>query len=129
MNIAEQIRQSKAKITKLEFDLAVERELLIRFQTIEDDNQNTTQDEPRPIMSDSIVPHVQSALETKGKSMKVAQIVKAIQQQGFHFEGKTSPVRLVASALTRRKDLFVRVGRGMYDLKSRLPKQGTLIQQ
>lgn len=49
--------------------------------------------------------------------MKVAQLTKAIQQQGFHFKGKTEPKRLVASALIRRNDLFKRVERGQYKLK------------
>jgi len=125
MNVTDQIKESKAKIAKLEF----EKELLVRFQAMENNNQDSARGEPRSISPDSIVPHIQSAFEAKGKAMKVAQLVKVIQQQGFHFEGKTAPQRLVLSALTRRKDLFVRIGRGMYDLKSRMPKQGTLIQQ
>ncbi len=118
MNLTEQIKECKAKIADLEFNLAVERAVLLRLSDIGNTNQTTTSDEPRPIIPGSIVPYIRSILIAKGKPMKVAQLYKAIQQQGIHIEGKTQPKRLISSALIRRSDLFERVGRGLYKLKT-----------
>jgi hypothetical protein len=119
MNLTEQIKECKAKIVELEFNLAVERAVLARLTVIGDGQQAAISDEPRPIIRDSIVAPIQSVLNSTNKPMKVAQLLKAIKQQDFHFHGKTEPKRLISSALNRRSDLFERVGRGLYDLKSR----------
>jgi hypothetical protein len=123
MNIADQIRQCKERIAELEIDLRIEKAVLLRLSAIGNDDENTAREEPRPIMADSVIPHIQAVFDAKGKPMKVAAIVKALQREGFHFEGKTTPMKLISSALTRRKDLFERVGRGLYRLKT---KEGIL---
>jgi len=117
MNVTEQIKKCKAEIADLEFKLAVEKAVFARFSAIVNSGQIATQDESRPIIPNSIVPHIRSILLAKGKPMKVAQLYKAIQKQGIPIKGKTEPKRLISSALTRRNDLFQRVGRGLYKLK------------
>ncbi|MBL7152095.1 MAG: hypothetical protein ISS79_00135 [Phycisphaerae bacterium] len=121
MKLTDQIKECKAKIVDLEFNLAVERAVLERLVAIGNGEKNATPDKARPIIAHSIVPHIRAALLAKGKAMKVTQLLRAMQQKGVQIEGKTSPKRLISSALTRRKDLFKRVDRGLYDLKSRRP--------
>lgn len=117
MNITDQIKECKAKIIDLEFNLAVERAVLARLSVIGNGQQTVISDEPRPIIPDSIVGPIQSVLNATSKPMKVAQLLQAIKRQDFHFHGKTEPQRLIASALNRRTDLFERKSRGLYQLK------------
>jgi hypothetical protein len=118
MKLTDQIKQCKAKIADFEFNLAVERAVLTRLVAIGNGEQDSAPDEARPIIADSIVPHIRSALLAKGKPMKVVQLLKSMKQNGVKIEGKTDPKRLISSALTRRKDLFERVDRGLYQLKA-----------
>ena len=118
MNLTEQLKECKIKIAELEFNLAVERAVLTRLGNINNGEKTAISDEPRPIISNSIVPQIQRVLAEKNRPMKVAQLVRAIQHQDFQFEGKTEPKKLVSSALNRRDDLFERAGRGLYKLKT-----------
>lgn len=119
MNLAEEIKISKAKIATLEFNLAVEKAVFARLSVIGNTDQTTTSDEQRSIIPGSIVPYIRTILINKGKPMKVAQLAKAIKLQGIHIKGKTQPKRLISSALVRRNDLFERVERGLYQLKAK----------
>ena len=62
MNVSSQIKECKAKIADLEFKLAVEQAVLMRFTAIGNNNQIATRHEPRPIIADSIAPHIKSVL-------------------------------------------------------------------
>lgn len=119
MDITNQLRKCKEKITDLEFSLAVERAVFARLSAIDNPGQIATQDESRPIIADSIVPHIKAVLMNALFPMRTKEVVAAIKQQGIHIEGKTEPKRLISSALTRRKDLFERVSRGRYQLKAK----------
>lgn len=119
MDITNQIKKCKAKIADLEFNIAVEKAVLARLIAIDNFGQIATQDESRPIIADSIVPHIKSVLMNANMPMRTTEVTAAIQKQGIHIEGKTEPKRLVSSALTRRNDLFERVSRGRYRLKKK----------
>jgi len=116
-SLSKQVEKSKAKITEMEFNLAVEREVLLRLLAMQNGEHNTDSDKSRPIIADSIVPHIQSVLESQKKPMKVRAILKAIEKEGIEIEGKTEPKRLISSALVRRSDLFERVDRGLYKIR------------
>lgn len=118
MKLTDEIKACKANIGDLEFNLAVERALLERFVAMENGDQSAAPDGPRRIIPDSIVPHIQSILLAKGKSMKVAQVAREIELRGIEVKGKTDLKRLISSALIRRSDLFKRVHRGLYRLKA-----------
>lgn len=129
MNVADQIRKCKAKIADLEFNLAVERAVFTRLSAIDNSGQIATQDESRPIIADSIVPHIKSVLMNSLLPMRTKEVVAAIQKQGIRIEGKTEPKRLISSALTRRKDLFERVSRGRYRLRARTDETTKITQE
>jgi len=117
-SIDDQIKECKDKIAEYEFHLAVERKVLERLTVISKAQKISGTNEPRPIIPDSIVPHITSALRKSGKAMRITELATEIQRQNVTIDGKTKPKRLISSALTRRKDLFERVGRGMYKLKT-----------
>lgn len=119
MNVTDQLKKCKAKIADLEFNLAVERAVFTRLSAIDNSGQIATQDEPRPIIADSIIPHIKDVLMNVLLPMRATDITAAIQKQGIRIEGKTEPKRLISSALTRRNDLFERVSRGRYRLKAK----------
>jgi len=115
--LAEQIKESKSKISKMEFEIAVEHAVLLRLIAMQNGDKSEDSDKSRPIIADSIVPQIQSVLKAKSKPMKNNQILESLDQQGFKFEGKTEPKRLIQSALIRRGDLFERIGRGLYQIR------------
>jgi len=116
-SIDDQIRECKDKIVDYEFKLAVERKVLERLTAISKAQKKFDTDESRPIVQDSIVPHITAVLQKAGKAMRIAELALEIQRQNVTIEGKTEPKRLISSALTRRNDLYERVDRGMYKLK------------
>lgn len=118
MNIADQIKKCKAKIANLEFNLAVEQAVLVRLNAIDNSGQIATQNESRPIIANSIVPHIRSVLMKVDRPMKVSELAKTIKEQDIRIKGKTELKRLISSALVRRNDLFERVSRGLYQLKA-----------
>ena len=68
--------------------------------------------------STSIAEFVAKALMENGEPMRVKDIVRTLVENGITSSQGESPVNSVLSALSRRSDLFERVSRGCYVLRS-----------
>lgn len=117
-SISDQIKECKARIVDLKFQLAVEEAVLARLNAIANTDKSIISKDSRPTIPDSIVPHIKSVLRESGKAMRIVEIASEIKRKNVTIEGKTKPKRLISSALTRRNDIFERVDRGLYKLKT-----------
>lgn len=123
-SIAEQIRQCEEKIQQLrsaadriKFDLAVEEAVLIRLRTI-NEAMSVNSDTPTKIPG-SVASRIEGLFVSTGGPMNVNSITEALEKAGVSSESTEGLKPTVAAALSRRKDLFVRVGKGEWDLASR----------
>jgi hypothetical protein len=128
-SIADQIRQCESKIRELrntservKFDLAVEEAVLSRLQAVGETLDSNNGGSVR--VPGSLAGRIEEALIASAGPMTVNAITEALEKAGVSTESPDGLKPSVASALSRRKDLFVRVGKGEYDLVSRQKKLG-----
>jgi hypothetical protein len=131
-SIEEQIRQCESKIRELRdtaehvrFKLAVEEEVLSRLHTVGEALGGNNGGSVK--VPGSLASRIEEAFAASGRSMSVNAITEALEKAGVSTESPDGLKPSVASALSRRKDLFARVGKGEYDLKSRheaTPQEG-----
>jgi predicted TIM-barrel enzyme len=60
-----------------------------------------------------------AVLRSAGHKLDLEEITKKVEAQGLTSRAKKGSIAIITSALARRKDLFVRVGKGVYDLVER----------
>jgi aspartokinase len=129
-SIAEQVRQCEDKIRnlhaeaeRLKFRLAVEEEVLSRLEMVRESiGGNGSNSAKAP---GSLASRIEEALLASGKPMSVSEITMALERAGVTSESPDGLKPSVASAISRRKDLFVRVGKGSHDLAARQKSTST----
>jgi len=70
-----------------------------------------------PATGASISARIVQALREVKKPMRLMDIAEMVEQSGAVSAGRKGVMSNVASAIIRRKDLFVKKGRGIYGLK------------
>jgi hypothetical protein len=63
--------------------------------------------------------HIAAVLSAAGNSLTVDEITHGVEARGVVSNASKGIKAIVSAALGRRDDLFVRVGRGKYDLAER----------
>jgi len=128
-SIAEQVRQCESKIRELrdtaenvKFKLAVEEAVLSRLQAITETSGGNNGSAMK--VPGSLASYIEEAMVASGGPMTVTAITEYLEKAGVSTESPDGLKPSVASALSRRKDLFVRVGKGEYDLVTRQKKLG-----
>jgi len=66
---------------------------------------------------------IRAVLEAAGKALRAQEIARRVQQGGYETSAKKGLLPNVLGALCRREDLFKRVRRGVYALKSAPTRQ------
>ena len=126
MTIMDDVTTLKARITKrietLEFKLAVQKELLSEIEHLRPTPKRTTNSTKPQTVPGSMVSRIRKVLQDSETPLKVAQIADAITANSNTENMPTNLKSQIATNLTRRPDLFVRVDRGLYALKSRASK-------
>ena len=121
MRIKDQIDEVKKKIAKLEFELAVEKAVLVRLEPASaKGTQKSSNKESKQPRRGSLAAHAKEILTESQKALSVSELCDALINRGFaHEDDKNKLNTLIPSALRRRPDIFVSVERGVYDLTSR----------
>lgn len=121
MNIKDQIKDVQQKIEDLNFQLRVEEAVLERLQNYgSKKKRNSSSKFSGPPKKNSLAAHVLNVLKESNEPKTVEQLVAALKERGVENGSKTGLDILIPSAIARRNDLFARVKRGVYDLKSRV---------
>ena len=58
-------------------------------------------------------------MDRLGRAVNNEELLAELERKGVSTKAKAGLKGTVAAVLSKRKDLFVRVGTGLYDLKSR----------
>lgn len=69
-----------------------------------------------PVFEISVADYIAKLLQERGIAMRPSEIVAALNDNGVKSSAESGLVSAVLSALSRRKDLFKRVERGLYCL-------------
>ncbi len=123
MTIQDEIAKTQRRIEQLRFQLAVEEQLLERLSAINCDIEANPITADRPTVKGSVASHIIAVLRSSHGPMDVDDITEALRRRGVSTDAKTGLKPLVGSAISRRKDIFVRVKRGVYDLSERQQKK------
>lgn len=121
MNITEQVKSVKDRIEKLRFQLAVEEKVLTRLKAIEEptqSNQESAEDIQRTSYG-SITGQLKQILKESNRPMTIKQMERALVKRGIKSNSKLGFNVAISSALFKRKDIFRRVERGVYELKNK----------
>jgi hypothetical protein len=116
--ISERIKQVQNKIDDLKHKLALEEKALDTLKALGGD-ELIPSNIPRAAQEGSLVKHIDDALTASSKEMTIAELSQALATKGITTTAKAGMGAAIASAVTRRKDLFVKVKRGVYNLKNR----------
>jgi len=120
MSIKDEIAQVEKKIKELEYQLSVQRDVLHHLKACDTkrrrSSRKTASVAPRV---GSLAANIKKVLENSEGPLTVAEIIERVKKQGYSSMAITGIGSLVPSAMSRRPDIFVRVRRGVYDLKSR----------
>ena len=122
-NIADEIEQVEKKIDELNIQLRIEKAVLSRLKAIGGKKQASAKGH-KALKKDSLAARIRTVLINSGKQMSVAEIIEKLQEQDVGTDSPTGLGPLVPSAISRRPDIFRRVRRGVYDLKSRVRETG-----
>jgi hypothetical protein len=71
------------------------------------------------LYADSIPTRLVAILEDAGHEMELADIARELERRGQTTTSKKGMTTVVYNSIRSRRDLFVRVGQGSYDLKAR----------
>jgi hypothetical protein len=74
---------------------------------------------PERVEEGRVPQHIVAVLREAKTALSTDEITRRVQERGATSTAKKGLAAVVASALTRRDDLFVRIGKGMYDLCER----------
>jgi hypothetical protein len=128
-NIQEQIKQVEEKAQDLRIKLMVEEGILKRLKlyagALDNPEQpllplsEDAQDSQPVAQQGSLVEHIRGVLSENGGSVHVKDICKKLASQGVTTGAKAGLASAIACAMHRREDLFQRVRRGMYRLRTR----------
>lgn len=127
MSMKDEIEQVKKKIENLKDELRIEEAVLLRLESISAKKRRSPRSNPTgPPRKGSLAAHAKDILSKSDGPMSVPDLVSELQQRGIKVEGKTGLETLIPSAISRRPDLFIRLKRGVYDLKSRHRENGII---
>ena len=130
MSIKTEIEEVQKKIAKLKEDLRIEEAVLVRLESICAKKRKSARTTPiGPPRKGSLAAHAKNILGKSDGPMSVAELVTELQQKGVEVGGKTGLDTLLPSAIARRPDLFIRLKRGVYDLKSRHKENGIISEE
>ncbi len=113
----DRIRQLQSEAEKIKFDLAVEQAVLARLRAVSDTPASTGAGLAK--VPGSIASRIEEAMLVAGGPMNVITITEVLEKAGVTSESASGLKPSVASSLSRRRDLFVKVGKGEWDLVSR----------
>ena len=113
----DRIRELQVSAERIRFDLAVEEAVLKRLRALS--NGSSSNGTVPAKVPGSIASRIEEAMLTAGGPMSVTAITEALEKAGVTTRSESGLQPSVASALSRRKDLFVNTGKGAYDLVSR----------
>jgi len=116
-----QIDEIKQKIAELKFKLAVEEAVLQRLDpdSARGSQKSLTKENKQPRRG-SLAAQTKQILTESQKALSITELEDALIKRGFAKEEDRDKLNtLIPSALSRRKDIFERVGRSVYDLVSR----------
>ena len=120
MSIKDEIEQVQKKIAELKEDLRIEDAVLKRLESISTKKRKSSRNNPTgPPRKGSLAAHIKAVLGDSERPLSVAEIIEGLKRRGFSSGAEVSLNNLIPSAITRRSDIFYRVRRGVYDLKSR----------
>ena len=132
MKLQEQIISTKSRIEKLRFQLAVEEKVLLRLKDIEEPGQSGEKPEgnkpsvtcgsltghKRHVTYGSLTGQLKQILKESGRSMAIKEMVQILESRGITSNAKQGFNVAISSALFKRKDIFKRIDRGVYELKA-----------
>lgn len=119
MSIETEIELVERKINKLKFELSVEEAVLNRLKNVTTKKRRRKRTKAGPPRKNSLAAYIEKVLNESEGPLSVNEIIEGVKQQGFSSDAKVSINNLIPSAITRRPDIFYRVKRGVYNLKSR----------
>ena len=123
----EMIEASRQRIAQLEQDVAFERRYLAdlvnrRGNLPKDDSNVGKKKRDRPVLSKgsiepgSVTDQIVTLLKERGQTMRAADIARELVDRGATTTAKKGMLPMVLSSLSRRRNLFQKVGRGQYRL-------------
>ena len=123
----EMIETSQQRIAQLEQDVAFERRYLAdlvkrRGNLPKDDSNVGKKKRDRPVLSKgsiepgSVTDQIAKLLQERGQTMRAADIARELVDRGATTRAKGGMLPIVLSSLSRRKNVFRKVGRGQYGL-------------
>ena len=123
----EMIEASQQRIAQLEQDVAFERryfaDLVKRRDNLPKDDSNVGKKKrDRPVLSKgsiepgSVTDQIAKLLQERGQTMRAADIARELVDRGATTTAKGGMLPIVLSSLSRRKNVFRKVGRGQYRL-------------
>ena len=123
INLSSEIANVQAKIDSLKFQLTVEQKVLERLKRLSmaasGDKGGKPKQSARSGSGESLTSYIVAVLEDAGKALFIDDIVKQVEERGASTASDAGIKPSIASALSRGKDVFVRVDKGVYDLRKR----------
>jgi hypothetical protein len=121
------IEETRQRIAKLKFDLAVEETVLLRLNPDSaKDNVKSSSKKNKPPRRNSLAAQAKEILTKAQKPLPLPELEDALIKYGFVKEEEREKLKTqLPSALSRRKDIFVLVGRSTYDLVDKMKKEKT----
>ena len=128
MTIADKIDEVKRRIERLRFDLAVQEELLTTLQEIRRSENlgsvTTTRRVPsngshKPLVKGSFASSIEKILREADNPMSIDDLADKLTEEGLTSDSPRGMKPTISAALSRRKDLFERVERGVFRLKKK----------
>jgi hypothetical protein len=116
------IEETKQRIADLKFKLAVEEAVLLRLapDSAKDGTKSPSSKKSKPPRRNSLAAQAQEILTKSPKPLQLTELENALIEHGFAKEEDREKLKTqLPSALSRRKDIFVLVGKSTYDLVGR----------
>lgn len=113
--LSEQVIEIEQKIKALEFQLAVEREVLARLKAVNPGPAISAHGHGR-FIGGSVASAMAEMLRESDEAMTVDEIVKGLESRGFSTTAKAGLRGAVFSVISKQNKLFVKVDRGLYSI-------------
>ena len=127
MSVKEQIEKVNKEIEELKFQLAVKEAVLVCLQdSIVKKGRKRGGKNGAPPKKGSLAARLKEVLSDSEGPKTVGELVTALRDKGVESESKTGLDILIPSAIARRKDIFVTIRRGVYDLKTRAKQENQI---
>jgi hypothetical protein len=119
MDISAEIKKVDDKIADLETKLRIQKEVLAHLKAI--------QGSSRPVADfsgigtfrqGSVASHVEAVLKENNKAMDIYEIEKILTERGITSSSKTGLRPMISSVLSKNKEVFTCIKRGVYALKA-----------